>query len=64
MVGHMTYLSAEALRDKFGRRLQFADDIRYTITEPEFEIESYLDHQADRSSSVSTPILTCTRHAH
>jgi homoserine O-acetyltransferase len=47
MVGHMTYLSAEALRDKFGRRLQFGDDIRYTITEPEFEIESYLDHQAD-----------------
>ena len=47
MVGHITYLSAEALRDKFGRRLQSADDIRYTITEPEFEIESYLDHQAD-----------------
>ena len=46
MVGHMTYLSAEALRDKFGRRLQFGDDIRYTITEPEFEIEGYLDHQA------------------
>src|SRR5579862_2362715 len=47
MLGHIPYLSAEALRDKFGRRLQFADDIRYTITEPEFEIESYLDHQAD-----------------
>ena len=46
MVGHITYLSAEALGDKFGRRLQFADDIRYTISEPEFEIESYLDHQA------------------
>jgi homoserine O-acetyltransferase len=47
MVGHITYLSAEALGNKFGRRLQFADDIRYTITEPEFEIESYLHHQAD-----------------
>ena len=47
MVGHVTYLSAPALEDKFGRRLQFADDIRYTITEPEFEVESYLDHQAD-----------------
>src|SRR5262249_59155967 len=33
--------------DKFGRRLQFTDDIRYTITEPEFEVESYLRHQAD-----------------
>ncbi|MFK3984337.1 homoserine O-acetyltransferase [Micromonospora sp. NPDC050397] len=47
MVGHVTYLSGPALDDKFGRRLQFADDIRYTITEPEFEVESYLRHQAD-----------------
>ena len=47
MVGHVTYLSALALNDKFGRRLQFADDIGYTITEPEFEVESYLRHQAE-----------------
>ena len=47
MIGHITYLSAPALSDKFGRRLQFADDIRYTVTEPEFEVESYLRHQAD-----------------
>jgi homoserine O-acetyltransferase/O-succinyltransferase len=47
MVGHVTYLSAPALADKFGRRLQFADDIRHTITEPEFEVENYLRHQAD-----------------
>jgi homoserine O-acetyltransferase len=47
MVGHITYLSAPALDEKFGRRLQFADDIRYTITEPEFEVESYLHHQAE-----------------
>lgn len=47
MVGHVTYLSAPALNDKFGRRLQFADDIRYTITEPEFEVENYLRHQAN-----------------
>ena len=46
MVGHITYLSAQSLGDKFGRHLQFADDIRYTITEPEFEVESYLRHQA------------------
>ena len=46
MLGHMTYLSAESLGDKFGRRLQFADDIRYLLTEPEFEVESYLRHQA------------------
>ena len=59
MVGHITYLSASALSDKFGRRLQrspegtasrgtgSADNIRYTLTEPEFEVESYLRHQAD-----------------
>jgi homoserine O-acetyltransferase/O-succinyltransferase len=47
MIGHITYLSAAGLQDKFGRRLQFADDIRYTITEPELEVESYLRHQAD-----------------
>jgi homoserine O-acetyltransferase/O-succinyltransferase len=46
MVGHVTYLSAQALEDKFSRRLQFSDDIRYTITEPEFQVESYLRHQA------------------
>jgi len=46
MVGHITYLSATSLGEKFDRRLQFADDIRHTLTEPEFEIESYLRHQA------------------
>ena len=47
MVGHITYLSSSRSSDKFGRRLQFADDIRYTLTEPEFEVESYLRYQAD-----------------
>jgi homoserine O-acetyltransferase len=47
MVGHITYLSAMSLNGKFGRRLQFADDIRYVLTEPEFEVESYLRYQAD-----------------
>jgi len=54
MVGHVTYLSAQALEDKFGRRLQRSpgdmqagDDIRYTITGAEFQVESYLRHQAD-----------------
>jgi homoserine O-acetyltransferase len=47
MVGHITYLSAGSLNDKFGRRLQVAGDIRYNLTEPEFEVESYLRHQAD-----------------
>jgi homoserine O-acetyltransferase len=47
MVGHITYLSAKSLGDKFARRLQLAGDIRYTLREPEFEVESYLRHQAD-----------------
>jgi homoserine O-acetyltransferase len=47
MVGHITYLSALSIGSKFGRRLQHAADIRYTLTEPEFEVESYLRHQAD-----------------
>jgi len=47
MVGHITYLSAPGLDQKFGRRLQFSDDIRYRLTDPEFEVESYLRHQAD-----------------
>jgi homoserine O-acetyltransferase/O-succinyltransferase len=47
MVGHITYLSASSLGEKFGRRLQFAEDIRYTLRQPEFEIESYLRYQAD-----------------
>jgi homoserine O-acetyltransferase len=49
MVGHITYLSAQALGDKFGRQITgTADrDISYTLTDPEFEVESYLRHQAD-----------------
>ena len=46
MVGHITYLSAQSLGAKFGRQLQFADDIRYTLTEPEFQVENYLRYQA------------------
>jgi homoserine O-acetyltransferase len=47
MVGHVTYLSAKSMGVKFARRLQFADDIRYTLIDPEFEVESYLRHQAE-----------------
>ena len=47
MVGHITYLSATSLGNKFGRRLQFADDIRYKLADPEFEVENYLRYQAD-----------------
>ena len=47
MVGHITYLSAGSLADKFGRRLQSGTEIHYDLTRPEFEVESYLRYQAD-----------------
>jgi homoserine O-acetyltransferase/O-succinyltransferase len=46
MIGHVTYLSGQALDDKFHRRLQDRDEPAYSITEPEFQVESYLEHQA------------------
>ena len=46
MVGHVTYLSAESMRDKFGRRLQDRHDLSYTVTDADFAVESYLRHQA------------------
>ena len=47
MVGHITYLSAESVNSKFGRRLQTGNDLRYDLTRPEFEVENYLRNQAD-----------------
>lgn len=46
MIGHVTYLSAVSLKEKFGRRLQDRSEYSYTLTEPDFAIESYLQHQA------------------
>jgi homoserine O-acetyltransferase/O-succinyltransferase len=44
MVGHITYLSDEAMQEKFGRRLQ--DIQSYTFSfDADFEVESYLRHQ-------------------
>ncbi|MBI9016850.1 MAG: homoserine O-acetyltransferase [Phycisphaerae bacterium] len=44
MIGHITYLSEEAMHAKFGRRLQNAQDYQYAF-EKEFSVESYLDYQ-------------------
>ena len=46
MVGHVTYLSAESMREKFDRRLQDREQYSFTLTEPDFAVESYLRHQA------------------
>ena len=48
MVGHITYLSAQAVIEKFGRRFQGGGDApRYDLIAPDFEVESYLRYQAD-----------------
>src|SRR5579864_8205416 len=46
MLGHITYLSDDAMMEKFGRMLR-ADDFAYHF-DVEFEIESYLRHNADK----------------
>ncbi len=48
MVGHITYLSDDAMADKFGRQLKHGR-LTYSF-EPEFEIESYLRHQGAKFS--------------
>lgn len=46
MVGHVTYLSAESMDEKFGRRLQAGESLSFTLSEPDFTVESYLRYQA------------------
>jgi homoserine O-acetyltransferase len=45
MIGHITYLSDEAMRRKFDRRLQDRCDISFTFDEADFQVESYLRYQ-------------------
>jgi homoserine O-acetyltransferase len=44
MLGHITYLSEEGMRHKFGRRLQNGNKLSYGFTN-EFQVESYLAYQ-------------------
>ena len=44
MIGHITYLSEASMREKFGRRIQDADEPRRGF-DVDFEVESYLHHQ-------------------
>lgn len=44
MIGHITYLSEESMREKFGRRIQDADLPRFGF-DVDFQVESYLHHQ-------------------
>jgi len=47
MIGHITYLSDESMRDKFGRRLRERDEHAFEFV-TEFEVESYLAYQGKR----------------
>ena len=49
MIGHITYLSDDAMNEKFGRALRAAE-LGYSTQEIEFQIESYLRHQGDKFS--------------
>ena len=44
MIGHITYLSDESMREKFGRRLRDREGHAFDFV-TEFEVESYLAHQ-------------------
>ncbi len=50
MIGHITYLSDDAMEQKFGRELRAAE-LGYSTQEIEFQIESYLRHQGDKFSA-------------
>jgi homoserine O-acetyltransferase/O-succinyltransferase len=44
MVGHITYMSDESMREKFGRRLRDKDKFGFDF-EVDFEVESYLRYR-------------------
>ena len=47
MIGHITYLSDEAMRHKFGRRLQDKSDFSFNF-DADFQVESYLRYQGTK----------------
>ncbi len=44
MIGHITYLSEQSMREKFGRELRSAEHYQYDFNS-EFSVETYLDYQ-------------------
>jgi homoserine O-acetyltransferase len=47
MIGHITYLSDESMRHKFGRRLRDKNDFSFNF-DADFQVESYLRYQGAR----------------
>ena len=52
MVGHITYMSDESMREKFGRRLRDKENLGFSF-DVDFEVESYLRY---RGSPVRQPL--------
>ncbi len=50
MVGHITYLSADGMMEKFGRDLKVGDFSLGSDEEVEFQVQSYLRYQGDAFS--------------
>ena len=50
MVGHITYLSDDAMGPKFGRGLK-SEKLNYDFNSVEFQVESYLRYQGEEFSS-------------
>ncbi|WP_027853560.1 homoserine O-succinyltransferase MetX [Marinobacterium litorale] len=50
MVGHITYLSDDGMREKFGREMR-AGKLSFDFDNPQFEVESYLQYQGERFST-------------
>jgi homoserine O-acetyltransferase len=48
MIGHITYLSDESMRQKFDRRLQDRCEISFNFEEADFQVESYLRYQGQK----------------
>ncbi len=61
MMAHITYLSEQAMAEKFGRRFQDSDEPRHRFG-VDFAVESYLEHQGetflDRFDALSYLYLT------
>jgi homoserine O-acetyltransferase len=50
MIGHITYLSDEAMMAKFGRLLRGKTEVGFNF-DVDFEVESYLRYQGDKFST-------------
>ena len=47
MVGHITYMSDDSMREKFGRRLRGREEFSYGF-DADFEVESYLRYRGSQ----------------